>query len=114
MTAGVLGLPPVVGVALVLAKFFGENRRGAPTTSDLLLAGGLTVVPLVFIAREPLGAPPVPLEDRREPRLRLRVPREVIHRADVLFEFPERKLIHGLAVAGRHARQLPVHLVRHS
>ena len=42
-----------MGVALVLAKFFGENRRGAPTTSDLLLAGGLTVIPLVFIAREP-------------------------------------------------------------
>ena len=30
-----------VGVALVLAKFFGENRRGAPTTGDLLIAGAL-------------------------------------------------------------------------
>ena len=28
-----------VGVALVLAKFFGENRRGAPTTGDLSIAG---------------------------------------------------------------------------
>ena len=42
-----------VGVALVLAKFFGENRRGAPATGDLLIAGGLTVVPLILIAREP-------------------------------------------------------------
>ena len=42
-----------VGVALVLAKFFGENRRGAPTTGDLLIAGALTSVPLILIAREP-------------------------------------------------------------
>ena len=42
-----------IGVALVLAKFFGENRRGAPTTGDLIIAGGLTSVPLILIAREP-------------------------------------------------------------
>jgi rod shape determining protein RodA len=42
-----------VGVALVLAKFFGENRRGSPTTGDLLIAGALTLVPLVLVAREP-------------------------------------------------------------
>jgi rod shape determining protein RodA len=42
-----------IGVALVLAKFFGENRRGNPTTGDLLVAGALTVVPVVLIAREP-------------------------------------------------------------
>jgi rod shape determining protein RodA len=42
-----------LGVALVLAKFFGESRRGAPTLPDLLLAGGLTAVPLVLIARQP-------------------------------------------------------------
>jgi rod shape determining protein RodA len=42
-----------VGVALVLAKFFGENRRGTPTTGDLLVAGVLTLVPLILIAREP-------------------------------------------------------------
>ncbi len=42
-----------LGVALVLAKFFGENRRGAPTASDLLVAAGLTLVPLVLVAREP-------------------------------------------------------------
>ncbi len=42
-----------VGVALVLAKFFGENRRGAPTTGDLFIAGLLAGVPLILIAREP-------------------------------------------------------------
>jgi rod shape determining protein RodA len=42
-----------VGVALVLAKFFGENRRGNPTTGDLVVGGALTVVPLILIAREP-------------------------------------------------------------
>jgi rod shape determining protein RodA len=42
-----------VGVALVLAKFFGENRRGAPGTGDLLIAAAVTSVPLFLIAREP-------------------------------------------------------------
>jgi rod shape determining protein RodA len=42
-----------VGVALVLAKFFGENRRGVPLTSDLLIAGGLTLVPFALVAKEP-------------------------------------------------------------
>jgi rod shape determining protein RodA len=42
-----------IGVALVLAKFFGENRRGAPTAGDLVMAGALTAIPLVLIAREP-------------------------------------------------------------
>jgi rod shape determining protein RodA len=42
-----------VGVALVLAKFFGENRRGAPTVGDLIVAVLLTSVPLVLIARQP-------------------------------------------------------------
>jgi rod shape determining protein RodA len=42
-----------VGVALVLAKFFGENRRGTPTTGDLFIGGILAAVPLVMIAREP-------------------------------------------------------------
>jgi len=42
-----------IGVALVLAKFFGENRRGSPTTGDLLIGGGLTVLPLLLVAREP-------------------------------------------------------------
>jgi rod shape determining protein RodA len=42
-----------VGVALVLAKFFGENRRGAPTANDLFVAAFLAAVPLILIAREP-------------------------------------------------------------
>jgi rod shape determining protein RodA len=42
-----------IGVALVLAKFFGENRRGVPSTSDLLIAAGLTMVPFLLIAKQP-------------------------------------------------------------
>ncbi len=41
-----------ITVALVLAKFFGENR-GAPAWSDLAVAGGLTLIPLALIAKEP-------------------------------------------------------------
>jgi rod shape determining protein RodA len=41
-----------VGVALVLAKYFGENR-GAPAWTDLAIAGGLTCLPLALIAKEP-------------------------------------------------------------
>jgi rod shape determining protein RodA len=40
-------------VALVLAKFFGESRRGAVTRIDLLIAGVLTALPLLIIARQP-------------------------------------------------------------
>src|SRR5437868_1298181 len=41
-----------VGVALVLAKFYGENR-GAPSWTDLAVGAGLTAVPLLLIAKEP-------------------------------------------------------------
>ena len=41
-----------VGVALVLAKFFGENR-GAPPWTDLAIGGVLTALPLALIAKEP-------------------------------------------------------------
>jgi rod shape determining protein RodA len=41
-----------IGVALVLAKFYGENR-GAPQWADLAIGGGLTLIPFVLIAREP-------------------------------------------------------------
>src|SRR5579872_6318922 len=41
-----------ISVALVLAKFFGENR-GIPSTGDLAIAGALTLVPLALIAKEP-------------------------------------------------------------
>jgi len=41
-----------ISVALVLAKFFGENR-GTPTSMDLVIGGMLTLIPLALIAREP-------------------------------------------------------------
>jgi len=41
-----------VGVALVLAKYFGENR-GIPSWPDLAVAGVLTAIPLGLIAKEP-------------------------------------------------------------
>jgi rod shape determining protein RodA len=41
-----------VGVALVLAKFFGENR-GEPSWTDLAIGGALTCLPLALIAKEP-------------------------------------------------------------
>ena len=40
-------------VALVLAMYFGENRRGAKNTSDLVIGGILTGVPLLLIAKQP-------------------------------------------------------------
>jgi len=40
-------------LALVLAKFFGESRRGAIGREDLAIAGALTAVPLILIARQP-------------------------------------------------------------
>ncbi len=42
-----------IGVALVLAKMFGELRRTAPSNGDLVMAGGLTLLPLLLIARQP-------------------------------------------------------------
>jgi rod shape determining protein RodA len=41
-----------IAVALLLAKFFGENR-GSPTSMDLVVGGVLTIIPLALIAREP-------------------------------------------------------------
>ena len=40
-------------LALVLAKFLGESRRGPATQADLVIAGVLTAVPLIIIARQP-------------------------------------------------------------
>ena len=40
-------------LALVLAKFFGESRRGPSTRSDFLIAGAITAVPLLLIAQQP-------------------------------------------------------------
>jgi rod shape determining protein RodA len=41
-----------VAVALVLAKYFGENRS-APRLTDIAIGGALTLVPFLLIAREP-------------------------------------------------------------
>jgi rod shape determining protein RodA len=41
-----------IGLALVLAKFFGENR-GEPSWPDFAIAGALTALPLVLIVKEP-------------------------------------------------------------
>jgi rod shape determining protein RodA len=41
-----------IGIALVLAKFYGENR-GAPTWTDFGIGAALTILPLALIAREP-------------------------------------------------------------
>jgi rod shape determining protein RodA len=41
-----------ISVALVLAKFFGENR-GAPQWTDLAIGGALAALPLALIAKEP-------------------------------------------------------------
>jgi rod shape determining protein RodA len=53
---GVFNLQPSefarIAVALVLAKYF-NDRRGRPTLSDLAIAGGLTLVPVLLIMRQP-------------------------------------------------------------
>ncbi len=54
---GVFNLQPSefakMAVALVLAKLFGESRRGAITPTDVLIGGALTAVPLLIVARQP-------------------------------------------------------------
>ncbi len=40
-------------LALVLAMYFGENRRGARNTTDLIIGGVFTAVPLLLIAKQP-------------------------------------------------------------
>ena len=40
-------------VALVLAKFFGDSRRGTLTYADLLIGCAIAAVPLLVIARQP-------------------------------------------------------------
>ena len=42
-----------VALAMVLAMYFGENRRGARTSSDLLVGAAFTLVPFLLIARQP-------------------------------------------------------------
>ncbi|MBI2222683.1 MAG: rod shape-determining protein RodA [Acidobacteria bacterium] len=40
-------------VALVLAMYFGENRRGARTPGDLLIGAAFVSVPFVLVAKQP-------------------------------------------------------------
>ena len=40
-------------LALVLAKFLGDSRRGVISYADLVIAGAVTAVPLLIIARQP-------------------------------------------------------------
>ena len=40
-------------VALVLAKFFGDSRRGVLTYVDLLIGGAIVLVPLLMIYKQP-------------------------------------------------------------
>jgi len=42
-----------IGVALLLAMYFAENRRGAKNTGDLILGGIFTAIPLILIAKQP-------------------------------------------------------------
>jgi rod shape determining protein RodA len=42
-----------LAVALTLAKFFDESRRGSPSLTDLAVGGGLTLLPFLLIAKEP-------------------------------------------------------------
>jgi rod shape determining protein RodA len=54
---GIFNLQPSefgrIVVALILAMYFGENRRGARTTGDLFLGAFFVSVPLLLIARQP-------------------------------------------------------------
>jgi rod shape determining protein RodA len=42
-----------VALSLILAMYFGENRRGARNTGDLLIGGLFLAVPLILIAKQP-------------------------------------------------------------
>jgi rod shape determining protein RodA len=42
-----------LSIALLLAMFFGENRRGARNTTDLAIGGIFTLIPLLLIAKQP-------------------------------------------------------------
>ena len=42
-----------MALALILAMFFGENRRGARNTSDLAIGGIFVIVPFLLIVKQP-------------------------------------------------------------
>jgi rod shape determining protein RodA len=57
ISLGVFNLQPSefgrLTLALILAMYFGENRRGARNYSDLVVAGLFFLVPFLLIARQP-------------------------------------------------------------
>ncbi len=57
ISLGIFNLQPSefgrLALALILAMYFGENRRGAKNYSDLVVAGLFFVVPFVLIAKQP-------------------------------------------------------------
>jgi rod shape determining protein RodA len=57
ISLGVFNLQPSefgrLALALILAMYFGENRRGARNPSDLAIGGLFTTIPLVLIAKQP-------------------------------------------------------------
>jgi len=42
-----------IGLALVLARYFGDSRSRAPSGRDLAIAGALTALPVLLVARQP-------------------------------------------------------------
>ena len=42
-----------LALALTLAMYFGENRRGAKNTGDLVVAGVFFVIPFLLVAKQP-------------------------------------------------------------
>jgi rod shape determining protein RodA len=42
-----------ITLALILAMYFGENRRGARNTSDLVIGGIFAIVPFLLIVKQP-------------------------------------------------------------
>jgi rod shape determining protein RodA len=42
-----------LGLALVLARLFGDSRNRTPTGRDLAIGGALTALPLILVARQP-------------------------------------------------------------
>src|SRR4051812_30158175 len=57
ISLGVFNLQPSefgrLALALILAMYFGENRRGARNYGDLVIAGLFFVVPFLLIAKQP-------------------------------------------------------------
>jgi len=57
ISLGIFNLQPSefgrLALALTLAMYFGENRRGAKNTGDLIVAGVFFVIPFLLVAKQP-------------------------------------------------------------